>query len=79
MLQAPVPIPAALTPRFFSNLSTTTSPGGKTTATLYLRDCGATTAVVRIVALRASSEAFDPEKLEDVVLTYESGDDVTFE
>ncbi|MEQ1935014.1 MAG: hypothetical protein ABL962_14235 [Fimbriimonadaceae bacterium] len=50
-------------------LSEQQSPNGKFSATIFERNCGATTPYVRVVSLRASEHEFDPEQHDDWVFT----------
>ena len=44
------------------------SPNGRYAATVFERDCGATTSADRIVSMRFASEPFNPEQPDQVVL-----------
>jgi hypothetical protein len=45
------------------------SPDGKYIATVFERNCGATTPYVRVVSLRRAESSFDPESTGDWVFT----------
>jgi Family of unknown function (DUF5412) len=45
------------------------SPNGKYTASVFERDCGATTPYIEIVSLHSSAAKFDPENYDDWVFT----------
>jgi hypothetical protein len=47
------------------------SPDGTYIATVFERNCGATTPFVRVVSLRASTANFDADKTDDWVFTVE--------
>jgi len=44
------------------------SPDGNTTAVYYIRDCGATTNFANLISLRASSQKFDGDDPEGIVM-----------
>lgn len=50
-------------------LSEKTSPDGQYVATVFERNCGATTPFVRVVSLRHTGSEFMPEKNDDWVFT----------
>jgi hypothetical protein len=52
------------------------SPDGKHVAAVFERNCGATTPYVRVVSLRSSDAAFDPEDDDDWVFTIHGQSDV---
>jgi hypothetical protein len=45
------------------------SPNGKYTASVFERDCGATTPYIEIVSLHSSAAKFDPENYDNWVFT----------
>ena len=52
------------------------SPDSKYVASIFERDCGATTPYVRVVCLRLSNTKFDPENYDDWVFTIHGKSDV---
>lgn len=50
-------------------LSEHESPNGKYVASVFERNCGATTPYVQVVAMRTSENTFDPEMYDDWVFT----------
>lgn len=52
------------------------SPDAKYTASLFERDCGATTPYIRVIALRPSNESFTPENTNSWVFTIHDQSDV---
>lgn len=53
-----------------------TSPTGKYIASVFERNCGATTPYVRVLSLRSSGEKFDPDDDDDWVFTVHGQSDV---
>ncbi len=53
-----------------------TSPDGKYIASIFERNCGATTPYIRVVNLRLSDEKFAPEEDDDWVFTIHGQSDV---
>ena len=57
-------------------LKEVTSPDGAYVATLFERNCGATTPYYRVVSLRSAGSKFDPEMKDDWIVQVEQQPDI---
>jgi len=58
-------------------LSESKSPGGKYIASVFERNCGATTPYVRVVSLRSAGKEFDPEDNENWIFSIRGQAEIT--